>query len=579
MPGHSAATAPIGNGSDGHPQQLHQHRHPARWQHSKTVLVTMLVFGAASIISTHFQLSSSSSSLSTTLSAEGNGGSAWMMMNSNTANAAMDRFKNILFRGDGGVSADDDNNNTTTSFTNANMDQHEIASSNSSSSSSSSTTGRGDSVTVDRSGGMHVCTCLTNRHPIHSNLSVTPPKRLRWLHIPKTGTSFISTLWAYMTTTEHRYIDLAVNSQWCSKATTASYSMYDFALMRRYPWEMYGAPNMIPFPGGTTILDNNQPLALVGGTQHQPLAQNLNDKKFTSSLRYQKAKQHWKRYGSEIFEHNFTVASFFRQPEDRIISAFYDGRHANGFNPELFKQLLAVSRLPTTTAARLSSSLLSKHPQQQYACKIGNRTYHNPLECYARFPGIAGCMSRMLTGETCADGLFQESGLENLPEAIDIIMNHLEFVGLMEEWNESICQFHRLYTGKLENQEEDSDAGSSSERWKRQRRHWIPPLQGEFSNVHKSTKKQDYGLEDLHGFTDVADRVVYEAAKLKFKQMVGGERCYRYMTWAEIIEARQRETKDVDDYGYLPYLKIEDDGKVCHPKSCSDLGKQVCMMS
>ena len=387
------------------------------------------------------------------------------MMDSSTANVAMDRFKNIIFRGEGGISEDDDNywtpsstRNVTTSSTNANMDQHEISSSNSSS--STRTIGHHDSTaaTADKSGGMHVCTCLTNHHPIHSNRSVSPPKRLRWLHIPKTGTSFISTLWAYMTTTEHRYIDLAVNSQWCSKATTASYSMYDFALMRRYPWEMYGAPNMIPSSSSsssgktTTLVYNNLlPLGLVGGTQHQPLAQNLNDNVFTSSLRYQKAKQHWRRYGSEIFEHNFTVATFFRQPEDRIISAFYDGRHANGFNSELFKQLVTVSRVPsTTTTSRVSSSLLSKQPQ--YACKIGNRPYHNPLECYARFPGIAGCMSRMLTGETCADGLFQESGLENLPEAIDIIMNHLEFVGLMEEWNESICQFHRLYTGKLEKQ-------------------------------------------------------------------------------------------------------------------------------
>jgi hypothetical protein len=232
---------------------------------------------------------------------------------------------------------------------------------------------------------------------------------------------------------------------------------------------------------------------------------------------------------------------------------------------------VTVSRVPstTTTTSRVSSSLLSKQPQPQYACKIGNRTYHNPLECYARFPGIAGCMSRMLTGETCADGLFQESGLENLPEAIDIIMNHLEFVGLMEEWNESICQFHRLYTGKLGNQEEDGNAA------KQQRRHWIPPLQGEFSNVHKSTKKQDYGLEDLHGFIDVADRVVYEAAKLKFQQMVGGERCYRYMTWDEIREARQRETNNGQENDYLSYLKMENDGTICQPKSCSDLGKQV----
>lgn len=556
----------------------HHHQHPFRWQYSKFILITLVVIGAATTISTHFQLSSAYVyvSGSTMMIETESSPPTEITTSTETANAAVDRLKTSVLRGDDGASENDDNystpssthnvtanniKNSTISSNNAIMDQHKLISSNSS-------TGHGDSATASE--GMHVCTCLTNRHPMNSNLSLTPPKRLRWLHIPKTGTSFISTLWAYMTTTEHRYIDLAVNSQWCSKETTASYSMYDFALMRRYPWEMYGAPNMIPSSfssGDTTVLDSDLPLGLVGGTQHQPLAQNLNDKTFTSSLRYQRAKQHYKKFGSEIFEHNFTVATFFRQPEDRIVSAFYDARHASGFKPDLFKQLTGVSQLPTSSSSK----------QPQHSCKIGDRTYRNPLECFARFPGIAGCMSRMLTGETCADGLFQESGLENLPDAIDIIMNHLEFVGLMEEWNESICQFHRLYTGKLVDiQNEHGDAGISDVSRKR-RRHWIPPLQGEFSNVHKSTKQKDYGLQDLNGFSDVADTVVYEAAKLKFQQMVGGERCYRYMTWDEIVEAR-RERKDGDDDDYLSNVKLEDDGQVCQPKSCSDLGRQVRMM-
>lgn len=594
----------MGNSTNDDQPQQQTHR----WLYPKIIFVVLFVFGAATTISTHFQLSSSSLLLSSSgndtggvkvkvassssSSSSSNGlsdaeSSSSTTISNTNANAVMDKLKTTSHStsvGDGFTDDDDDvdanstvsaaplspsthdaiNENITTTSNNASMNHHYE-----SKNSSNSSTGHSDSSSGS-SNGMHVCTCLTNTHPMNSNLSPTPPKRLRWLHIPKTGTSFVSTLWSYMTTTEQRYIDLAVNSQWCSKGTTAFYSMYDFALMRRYPWEMYGAPNMIPSSssssgggggGKSTIrLDSNLPLGLVGGTQHQPLAQNLNDKSFTSSHRYQRLQKHWKKFGSEIFEHNFTVATFFRQPEDRIISAFYDGRHANGFTPGLYKELIALSRIPTTSP---TTTTTTKH-----LCKIGNVTYHNPLECYARYPGIAGCMSRMLTGETCADGLLQESGLENLPEAIDVIMNHLEFVGLMEEWNESICQFHRLYTGRIvDNQVEDSI------RRGQQRRQWIPPLQGEFSNVHKSTKKQDYGLEDLHGFTDVADRVIYEAAKLKFQQMVGGEKCYRYMTWDEIIE--ERREKNNDDDGYLPHLKVDDDGKVCQPKSCSDLGKQV----
>jgi len=150
----------------------------------------------------------------------------------------------------------------------------------------------------------------------------------------------------------------------------------------------------------------------------------------------------------------------------------------------------------------------------------------------------------MLTGETCADGVLQESGLENLPYAMDVIMNHLDFVGLTEDWNESICQFHRLFTGKV-------DKGTG-------KRRWDPPLQGEFSNVHKSIKKKHLGVEHLHGFIDVADTVVYEAVKLKFKQMVGGERCYKYVT----AEEQQKAGKQ------------DEEGNMCEPMSCSDLGKQ-----
>ena len=101
-----------------------------------------------------------------------------------------------------------------------------------------------------------------------------------------------------------------------------------------------------------------------------------------------------------------------------------------------------------------------------------------------------------------------------------------------------------MFSGKL-------DKGSG-------KRHWDPPLQGEFSNVHKSIKKKNLDVKHLHGFKDVADTVVYEAVKLKFERMVGGERCYKYVT----VEERTAQKED-------------DEGNVCAPMSCSDLGKQV----
>jgi hypothetical protein len=76
--------------------------------------------------------------------------------------------------------------------------------------------------------GLHLCTCLGNDHDADAEI----PKRLRWLHFPKTGTSFISTLWSYACSTRERYIDLGIESFQCDIFTGNAFSMYDFALMK-----------------------------------------------------------------------------------------------------------------------------------------------------------------------------------------------------------------------------------------------------------------------------------------------------------------------------------------------------------
>jgi hypothetical protein len=85
-----------------------------------------------------------------------------------------------------------------------------------------------NSTSTASSKGLHLCTCLT---PDNTDTHETP-HRLRWLHFPKTGTSFISTLWSYACSTRERYIDLEISSFQCDIFTRNAFSMYDFALMR-----------------------------------------------------------------------------------------------------------------------------------------------------------------------------------------------------------------------------------------------------------------------------------------------------------------------------------------------------------
>ena len=186
----------------------------------------------------------------------------------------------------------------------------------------------------------------------------------------------------------------------------------------------------------------------------------------------------------------------------------------------------------------------------------------------------------MLTGMTCADGIHRRDGIDNILDALDAVNDEIHFIGLTEEWDESICQFHRSLFGhhgrtRLQQQQQ------------RQRWNYNHPQQGEFSNVHSSPtalKNKMYDVEHLHDFVDVADTIIYEAAKLRFERMVtnSGGRCHRYMTWDEIDKyAPQELTYDDDDDGnggvnnILFSLPKDEDGYVCEPMSCSDLGKQV----
>jgi hypothetical protein len=362
--------------------------------------------------------------------------------------------------------------------------------------------------------------------------------------------------------------------------------MYDFVLMRRYPWEMYGVltttnssiptrTTATPTITATAAVQQQQfsnlslSFGLVGGTQHQPL-------------------------GSEILSqhNNFTTitAAFFRNPKERIMSAYYDNRHANGFSSEQYKELYKMST-PKTTMTKVHGSKQQQQQQQQQKQQqqqtfqpciyhsnnnTNNSTittsYTNPLACFANYPGIAGCAARMLSGETCADGIHQHDGTEHITNSLDVITNKLQFIGLTEEWDESICQFHHLLFGSFHH-------------------HHHHPQQGEFSNVHSSSSQHKmYNIEThLHDFIDVADTIIYNAAKLQFEQMMNnsGGRCHRYMTWDEIDNATQMklltndDDDDEDDGNYAAnnilssLLPTNEDGYICEPMSCSDLGKQV----
>lgn len=252
-------------------------------------------------------------------------------------------------------------------------------------------------------------------------------KRIRWLHLPKTGTSFMATLWNYGCGQIGFPLDIRVDQ----KAWYDCPSCYDIALRERFPWRDYC--------DGEVILEKG----CSDGCGHEPFRPRDQGK---------------------------SVVAFFRKPSQRLLSAYHDLLHSVGFGRFEYKILKQTSSLGGAAA-------------------------------YVRFPGIAGCTARMLTGADCADPSPVRSnatfdGGKSVLESALLALEKLEFVGLTERWDESICLFHRMFGGRIH--------------------------PGEFKNFHSTDQKKKpkpvYDEQPLHGFKDAVDERIYEAAVQRFER-------------------------------------------------------------
>lgn len=105
-----------------------------------------------------------------------------------------------------------------------------------------------------------------------------------------------------------------------------------------------------------------------------------------------------------------TVA-MFRSPKQRIISAYRNGRHCDGFQDE---------------------------------DKDANWKRLTVAE-YATHRGIPGCVTRMLSGGKCARARHVRTAYS--ADAAVAAVARLAFVGILERWRDSICLFHAMHGG------------------------------------------------------------------------------------------------------------------------------------
>lgn len=294
----------------------------------------------------------------------------------------------------------------------------------------------------------YLTAALCENHTVASGKKGVPVHRLRnlkWLHIPKTGNTFVATLWNYACGQGDPWgggqrLDLSVDP----KLQPDCPSCYDMALKERYPIAEYCAPGVLSQEGKHRKFV----------TQHRPIS--LRDAK------------------------RGPVVGLFRRPNQRLLSSFR-AQHTNGF--------------PDTTEKELMTNC------SMWAINGSGRGH---ADCFARFPGIAGCMTRMLTGGRCAESSASAPALlsklrfpssSHRVAAAKKVIRTMSFVGLTERWDESVCLFHRLFGGKVDPQElQDMHLG-------------------------KRGAHVDYDESELKGFVDHDDEAVYAAAVARFEEL------------------------------------------------------------
>lgn len=68
------------------------------------------------------------------------------------------------------------------------------------------------------------------------------------------------------------------------------------------------------------------------------------------------------------------------------------------------------------------------------------------LKEFLALPGIRGCQAKMILGRSCHDAT--PLTMEDLEDAVMAVYKALLFVGLTEDWESSVNNFHQFLGGK-----------------------------------------------------------------------------------------------------------------------------------
>lgn len=256
-------------------------------------------------------------------------------------------------------------------------------------------------------------------------------KKIRWLHIPKTGTSFANTVWHYGCP------DIPHN------ASVGDYNThFEGELNKAYPMKK-NCPYLVDHTPAT----------------HKPIGE-----------------KEWE-------ENHGSFVSVFREPTSRIESAFNYNKHCiQDCNPEN-NDMWECGKIRDHRRA------------DGAACKSVKSA--KCLTQYALAEPAQGCQTKMVYGIPCTGAMTMDPVKRKL--AAQRVTNGFAFVGLVEEWDLSLCLFHRVLGGR--------------------------PLAVESDHVREGSSSKGGSCSaqvesQLGEQKDPVDTLVYKAAKEKFEQQV-----------------------------------------------------------
>ena len=167
------------------------------------------------------------------------------------------------------------------------------------------------------------------------------------------------------------------------------------------------------------------------------------------------------------------LVAIFRRPAQRLLSGFH---HREDGHPQ---SMIAPGMAP---AQRLA---------MRRACR-------GDPGAYARWPGIAGCATKMILGWSCASDRALRPA--DVSRAVRVMRDHFAYVGLTEHWETSVCVFHRMMR--------QPGGPSPSE--------LALTHLGPLRTHHSTPAAFEYDESPLRGFTDEADEAVYAAVSERF---------------------------------------------------------------